>query len=178
MKIEPSEIEKKKFELSFRGYNQNEVNQFLREVGKNYGEITEEKRALCQELERLKKEREWYASREKKIEEALISAQRSAELINKNSQERANLIIKEAEMRANEVMRKSEEKLKKLTDEIEKLEGQRRLFFTKLKSLIETHSELLRFYEEETKEEKKIEKPAKKKVVKIDIPQKGILFEE
>lgn len=177
MRLEPSEIEEKKFELSFRGYNQNEVNQFLGKVSKNYREIVEENKALLEELEKLKKEKDKYASKEEKIEEALISAQRSAQLINESSQERAKLIIKEAEIRAKELIKRSEERLKKLTDEIEKLERQKRLFFAKLKSLIKTHSELLRFYEEETKVEK-IEKSTRKKVVKVDTPQKGILFEE
>jgi len=131
---------------------------------------------LLGELEKLKKERELHLSREKRIEEALISAQRSAELINESSQERAKLIVKEAEIKAKEVVKKDEEKLKRLDDEIEKLERQKRLFIAKLKSLIETHSELLNFYEEKPEEEK-VEKPIKKKVVKKNTSQTGILFE-
>jgi len=176
MKLEPSQIEKKEFGLSLRGYNQKEVDQFLIEVGKNYRELIEERRVLLGELEKSKKERELYLSKEKRIEEALISAQRSAELINESSQERAKLIIKEAEIEAKEVVKKDEEKLKRLDDEIEKLERQKRLFIAKLKSLIETHSELLNFYEEELKKEK-VEKPSQKKVVKKNNSRTGILFE-
>ncbi|MBA7501270.1 MAG: DivIVA domain-containing protein [Clostridia bacterium] len=176
MKFEPSQIEKKEFGLSLRGYNQKEVDQFLIEVGKSYRELIEERRVLLGELEKLKKERELHLSREKRIEEALISAQRSAELINESSQERAKLIVKEAEIKAKEVVKKDEEKLKRLDDEIEKLERQKRLFIAKLKSLIETHSELLNFYEEKPEEEK-LEKPIKKKVVKKNTSQTGILFE-
>ena len=176
MELEPSQIEKKEFGLSLRGYNQKEVDQFLIEVGKNYRELIEERRVLLGELEKLKKERELHLSKEKRIEEALISAQRSAELINESSQERAKLIVKEAEIKAKEVVKKDEEKLKRLDDEIEKLERQKRLFIAKLKSLIETHSELLNFYEEKPEEEK-VEKPIKKKVVKKNTSQAGILFE-
>ncbi|TKJ47313.1 hypothetical protein CEE34_04380 [Candidatus Aerophobetes bacterium Ae_b3a] len=176
MELEPSQIEKKEFGLSLRGYNQKEVDQFLIEVGKNYRELIEERRVLLGELEKLKKERELHFSKEKRIEEALISAQRSAELINESSQERAKLIVKEAEIKAKEVVKKDEEKLKGLDYEIEKLERQKRLFIAKLKSLIETHSELLNFYEEKPEEEK-VEKPIKKKVVKKNTSQAGILFE-
>lgn len=176
MELEPSQIEKKKFGLSLRGYNQKEVDQFLIEVGENYRELVEEKKALLEELEKSKKERELHLSKEKRIEEALISAQRSAQLISESSQERAKLIIKEAEIKAKEVVKKDEEKLKSLGDEIEKLERQKRLFIAKLKSLIETHSELLNFYEEELKKEK-VEKPTRKKVVKKNTSQAGILFE-
>jgi cell division initiation protein len=176
MELEPSQIEKKEFGLSLRGYNQKEVDQFLIEVGKNYRELIEERRVLLGELEKLKKERELHFSKEKRIEEALISAQRSAELINESSQERAKLIVKEAEIKAKEVVKKDEEKLKRLDDEIEKLERQKRLFIAKLKSLIETHSELLNFYEEKPEEEK-VEKPIKKKVEEKNTSQAGILFE-
>ena len=176
MKLEPSQIEKKEFGLSLRGYNQKEVDQFLIEVGKNYRELIEERKVLLGELGKLKKERELHLSKEKRIEEALISAQRSAELINESSQERAKLIVKEAEIKAKEVVKKDEEKLKRLDYEIEKLERQKRLFIAKLKSLIETHSELLNFYEEKSKEEK-VEKPSQKKVVKKNTSQTGILFE-
>ncbi len=176
MKLEPSQIEKKEFGLSLRGYNQKEVDQFLIEVGKNYRELTEERRVLLGELEKLKKKGELYLSKEKRIEEALISAQRSAELINESSQERAKLIVKEAEIKAKEVVNKDEERLKRLGDEIEKLERQKRLFIAKLKSLIETHSELLNFYEDKPEEEK-VEKPTKKKVLRKNTPQAGILFE-
>lgn len=176
MELEPSQIEKKEFGLSLRGYNQKEVDQFLIEVGKNYRELIEERRVLLGELEKLKKERELHFSKEKRIEEALISAQRSAELINESSQERAKLIVKEAEIKAKEVVKKDEEKLKRLDDEIEKLERQKRLFIAKLKSLIETHSELLSFYEEKPEEEE-VEKPIKKKMVKENTSQAGILFE-
>ena len=94
MELEPSQIEKKEFGLSLRGYNQKEVGQFLSEVGKNYRKLIEERRVLLEELEKLKKERELYLSKEKKIEEALVSAQRSAQLISESSQERGKLIIK------------------------------------------------------------------------------------
>ncbi len=166
MKLEPSQIEKKEFGLSLRGYNQKEVDQFLTEIGKNYRELIEERRVLSGELGKLKEERELHLSKEKRIEEVLISAQRSAELINESTQERARLIVKEAEIKAKEVVKKDEEKLKRLGDEIEKLERQKRLFIAKLKSLIETHSELLNFYEEELREEEVVEKPSQKKVVK------------
>ena len=36
MKFEPSQVEQKKFELSFRGYNQNQVDEFLKKIGKDY----------------------------------------------------------------------------------------------------------------------------------------------
>lgn len=154
MAIDPSEIEKKKFELSFRGYNQREVDGFLGKIKKDYEQLVRRNEVLSEELDQAKKELEKYNSREERLEEALISAQRSAGLITESSQERAKLIIEEAESKAKRMAEKSEEKIGKLNEEIAKLEGQKKLFLTKLRSLIAAHSELLDFYEEPAAEKK------------------------
>ncbi len=185
MPINPSEIEKKKFELSFRGYSQREVDGFLGEVKKDYEQLLRRNKALSEELDQAKEGLEKYSSREEKLEEALISAQRSARLITESSQERAKLIIEEAELKAKRTLEKSEQKLGKLKEEIAKLEGQKRLFLTKLRSLITAHSELLDFYEEQPVE-KKAKEDTKEPVSKETPPPfsfretspEGILFEE
>ncbi len=185
MTIDPSEIEKKKFELSFRGYNQREVNEFLREIKKDYEQLLKRNKALSEELDQTKKELEKYNLRGERLEEALISAQRSARLITESSQERAKLIIEEAELKAKKSLEKSEEKLGKLKEEIVKLEGQKKLFLTKLRSLIMAHSELLEFYEEPPVE-KKTKEDTSPPLPKENPPPfsfretspEGILFEE
>jgi cell division initiation protein len=185
MSIDPFEIEKKKFELSFRGYNQGEVNEFLGQIKKDYEQLLRRNKALSEELDQAKKDLEKYNSREEKLEEALISAQRSARLITESSQERAKLIVEEAELKAKKRLEKSEEKVGKLKEEIAKLEGQKKLFLTKLRSLITAHSELLDFYEEPAAEKKKKE-GAPQPLAKENPPpfsfqetsQEGILFEE
>lgn len=103
-------------------------------------------------------------------------------------------MIKEAEIKAKKITQEGEENLQKLKNEMAKLQGQKRLFLAKLKSLIQTHTELLHFYEEESveKEEEEIKEEGKeKKEIKKPLPTKdyppfsskdthkeGILFEE
>ena len=194
MRIDPYEIKGKKFGLSFRGYNQIEVDKFLKKIGEDYQEVLEEGRASSEELEKLKKEIKHHISREERIEQTLISAQKSVQLIDESSQERGRLMIKEAEIKAKKIIQEGEESLQKLKNEMAKLQGQKRLFLAKLKSLIETHTELLHFYEEESveKEEEEIKEEGKeKKKIKKPLPTKdylpfsskdthkeGILFEE
>jgi cell division initiation protein len=185
MSIDPSEIEKKKFELSFRGYNQREVDGFLEKIKKDYEQLLTRNEALSEEIDQVRKELEKYNSREEKLEEALISAQRSAGLITESSQERAKLIVEEAESKAKRIAEKSEEKLGKIKEEITKLEGQKKLFLTKLRSLIAAHSELLDFYEEPVAE-KKTKEEIRPPLSKENPPPfsfretspEGILFEE
>lgn len=172
------EILRDDFKLSLRGYNRQEVNEFLIKIKENCQELFERNRTLSEEVESLKKELKKYKEKESRIEEALISAQRSAQLISESSSERAKLIVKEAELKAKKITENGEKEYDRLKEEITNLSRQRKLFLIKLKSLIKAHSELLEFYEEKLPEENT------KKEVKLPPPSsadnniEGITFEE
>jgi len=165
MKIDPSEIEIPKFRLSLRGYNQREVDEFITKLREHYQEIVHQNNVLTEEINELKEQIKGYTSKKERLEDALISAQKSAQLISENSQEQAKLIVKEAEIKAKTILEEGEKKLQELRNEIANLSEQKRLFLTKLKSLITSHSELLNFYEEELPEKKA---KAKKETLKDD----------
>lgn len=171
-----SDILRNDFKLSLRGYNCQEVDKFLAKIKENHRELLERNRILSKEVENLKKELKKYKEKEGRIEEALISAQRSAQLINESSSERAKLIVKEAELKAKKTIENGEKEYNELKEEITSLRRQRKLFLTKLKSLIKTHSELLEFYEDKSLEE------STEKEVKTSSPspedKEGITFEE
>jgi len=165
MKIDPSEIEIPKFRLSLRGYNQREVDEFITKLREHYQEIVHQNNVLTEEINELKEQIKGYTSKKERLEDALISAQKSAQLISENSQEQAKLIVKEAEIKAKTILEEGEKKLQELRNEIANLSEQKRLFLTKLKSLITSHSELLNFYEEELPEK---EAKVKKETLKDD----------
>lgn len=165
MKIDPSEIEMPKFRLSLKGYNQREVDEFITKLREHYQEIAHQNNVLTEEINELTEQIKGYTSKKERLEDALISAQKSAQLISENSQEQAKLIVKEAEIKAKTILEEGEKKLQELRNEIANLNEQKRLFLTKLKSLITSHSELLNFYEEELPEK---EVKAKKETLKDD----------
>lgn len=165
MKIDPSEIEIPKFRLSLKGYNQREVDEFIMRLREDYQEIVHQNNVLTEEINELKEQIKGYTSKKERLEDALISAQKSAQLISENSQEQAKLIVKEAEIKAKTILEEGEKKLQELRNEIANLSEQKRLFLTKLKSLITSHSELLNFYEEELPEK---EAKVKKETFKDD----------
>ncbi len=166
MKIDPSEIEIPKFRLSLKGYNHREVDEFIMRLREDYQEIVHQNNVLTEEINELKEQIKGYTSKKERLEDALISAQKSAQLISENSQEQAKLIVKDAEIKANRILEEGEKKLQELRNEIANLNEQKRLFLTKLKSLITSHSELLNFYEEEHPEKK--EAKVKKETFKDD----------
>jgi len=165
MKIDSSEIEIPKFRLSLKGYNHREVDEFIMRLREDYQEIVHQNNVLTEEINELKEQIKGYTSKKERLEDALISAQKSAQLISENSQEQAKLIVKEAEIKAKRILEEGEKKLQELRNEIANLSEQKRLFLTKLKSLITSHSELLNFYEEELPEK---EAKVKKETFKDD----------
>lgn len=163
MNMDSSHIEIPKFKLSLRGYNPREVDQFLTKLRRDYQEIVHQNEVLGEEVKQLREEIKEYTSKKARLEDALISAQKSAQLISENSQEQAKLTIKDAEIKAHKILEEGERRLEKLRNELVSLNEQKRLFLTKLKSLIKSHSELLDFYEEELPEK---EGEVKKKIPK------------
>lgn len=163
MNMDSSHIETSKFKLSLRGYNQREVDQFLTKLNRDYQEIAHQNEVLGEEVKQLREEIKEYTSKKERLEDALISAQKSAQLISENSQEQAKLTIKDAEIKAHKILEEGERRLEKLRNELVSLNEQKRLFLTKLKSLIKSHSELLDFYEEELSEK---EGEVKKEILK------------
>jgi len=163
MNMDSSPIEIPKFKLSLRGYNPREVDQFLTKLNRNYQEIVHQNEVLGEEVKQLREEIKEYTSKKARLEDALISAQKSAQLISENSQEQAKLTIQDAEIKVKKILEEGERRLDKLRTELVSLNEQKRLFLTKLKSLIKSHSELLDFYEEELPEK---EGKVKKKISK------------
>jgi len=168
MNTDSSHIEIPKFKLSLRGYSQREVDQFLTKLRRDYQEIAHQNEVLGEEVKQLREEIKEYTSKKERLEDALISAQKSAQLISESSQEQAKLTIKDAEIKAHKILEEGERRLEKLRNELVSLNEQKRLFLTKLKSLIKSHSELLDFYEEELPEK---EPPEKEGEVKKKIPK-------
>ncbi len=150
MKITPSQIRKKEFKISLRGYDRKEVSEFLHSLASSCENLLKTNKDISQELDTLKKVMEGYEKRKEKLENLLLSTQKSAQLIDKNSQEKAELIIKEAEIKAEKTISEEEKKLEGLKEEILRLSQQKKIFLLKVKSLIKAHSELLDFYGEES----------------------------
>ena len=163
MNMDSSHIEIPKFRFSLKGYNPREVDQFLTKLRGDYQEIVQQNKALGEEVKQLREEIKEYTSKKARLEDALISAQKSAQLISETSQEQAKLTIKDAEIKAEKILEEGGKRLDKLRNEILNLNEQKRLFLTKLKYLIKSHSELLDFYKEEPPEK---EDEIKKEILK------------
>lgn len=93
--LTPMDIHNKDFKRSFRGYNEDEIDDFLDQVVNDYEKLFRENDRLKEELERAHKDNEQYKQLEKNLKDTLLVAQKTAEEVTSNSRKNAE------EMRAN-----------------------------------------------------------------------------
>ena len=77
--LTPMDIHNKEFKRSFRGYNEDEIDEFLDQVVNDYEKLFRENDKLKEEAARLRKESESYQEREKSINDTLLLAQKTAQ---------------------------------------------------------------------------------------------------
>ena len=107
MKLTPMDINNKEFKRGLRGYNPDEVDEFLDEVVDNYEELYKENGKLKEKLEVLEEQVSHYAKIEGTIQNTLVLAQNAADQAKEASQKEAEVIIKNANETAQRIVDKA-----------------------------------------------------------------------
>ncbi|MGL4523121.1 MAG: DivIVA domain-containing protein [Bacilli bacterium] len=143
MPLTPIDIHNKEFTKAFRGYAEDEVNEFLDQVIKDYELVLREKRELEDTAADLKQKLTHYASIEETLNKSIVIAQEAAEEVKRNANKEAKLIVREAEKNADRIVSESLQRARKQTVEIEELKKQSQVYRTRFRMLIEAQLELL-----------------------------------
>lgn len=143
MPLTPLDIHNKEFTRSFRGYDEDQVNEFLDQVIKDYETVTREKKELFDRVNELEEKLSHFSSIEKTLNSSILVAQETAEEVKKNADKEAKLIVREAEKNADRLINESISKSRKITNEIEELKKQAGVYRTRFKMLLEAQLEML-----------------------------------
>ncbi|WP_080846522.1 DivIVA domain-containing protein [Cytobacillus gottheilii] len=143
MPLTPLDIHNKEFSKGFRGYDEDEVNEFLDNVIKDYELIIREKKELEEKLNDLNERIGHFNTIETTLNKSIVVAQEAAEEVKRNAQKEAKLIIKEAEKNADRIVNESLSKARKIAIDIEELKKQSKVFRTRFKMLIEAQLDML-----------------------------------
>ena len=130
--LTPLDIQKQDFGVKMRGYNADEVDDFLDLVGADYEKLYRENKELKDKVLMLNKAIDEYKNIETSLRNALLYAQNTAEDMKKNATQKAESIVLEAETKARD---KSQE-LVHLKNEIQ-------TYKTKIKSFCNGMLEML-----------------------------------
>lgn len=122
--LTPIDIQKQEFDVKFRGYNADEVDNFLDLVGSDYEKLYKENIELKQQLKTLSKEIENYRAMENSLKESIVLAQSAADDVKKNASEKAANIIEVANSEAKDILKGVELQLAEKKQELENVRMQ------------------------------------------------------
>ena len=124
MPLTPLDIHNKEFARRIRGYDEDEVNEFLDQVIKDYESVIRENKELQGQLASLQERLDHFVNIEETLSKTIIVAQEAADEVKNNAKKEAQLIIKESEKNADRIINESLSKARKIAMEVEELKKQ------------------------------------------------------
>lgn len=141
MKLTPMDISNKEFKKGFRGYDIEEVDEFMNEIIDNYEEIYKENSKLKESLSRVNEKLEHYIKIENTIQNTLLLAQNAAEQAREASQKEAEVILKDANESAKRILDKAHNDVVSINDEYEKVKQEFIKFRAKFRNFMNAQTE-------------------------------------
>ncbi|GBF75488.1 putative septum formation initiator [Paenibacillus sp. 598K] len=143
MPLTPLDIHNKEFGRRLRGYDEDEVNEFLDQVIKDYESLIRENKELQNQLLAVQEKLNHFANIEETLSKTIIVAQEAADEVKGNAKKEAQLIIKEAEKNADRIINDSLSKSRKVSLEVEELRKQASIYRSRFRMLVEAQLEML-----------------------------------
>lgn len=144
--ITPQDIAEKEFRMSFRGYNTEDVDNFLQEVYDCFDEIYNSNQDLKEKTGRLSDAVGQYKSMEDTLNNALNIAGKSADEIEDCANEKAAQIIRNAEITAQSIIAGAEQKIRAEEYRLENIKRETELYKEKIIQLLNAQLSLLDGY--------------------------------
>ncbi|WP_311407126.1 DivIVA domain-containing protein [Liquorilactobacillus uvarum] len=155
MTLTPLDIHNKEFRVKLRGYDQDEVNDFLDQIIKDYELNLKENEHLAEGLKQGEEKLKYFNDLKDSLNQSIIvaqeaadkvkaNAQREAEIINHEAQKQAQDIVDQANDKARHIVDDASQKAKRLTVETDDLKKQARIFRQKLQVMMESQLEVVR----------------------------------
>ena len=143
MPLTPLDIHNKEFSRRLRGYDEDEVNEFLDQIIKDYEALIRENKELQNQVAALQEKLGHFLNIEETLSKTIIVAQEAADELKNNAKKEAQLIIKEAEKNADRIINEALAKSRKIAMEVEELRKQASIYRTRFRTLLEAQLEML-----------------------------------
>ncbi|HYR60638.1 MAG TPA: DivIVA domain-containing protein [Nitrospiraceae bacterium] len=149
MRITPLDIQQMIFNVSFRGYDKEEVNRFLEELAQTVESLNRDHAVQQEKIIFLEQQLAELKRTEATLSNTLLSAQSLAEDVKRNAQREADLVIKEAEVKAGELIRQARVALADTQRDLSSLQKQRLLMIERLRASLRMFERLFEVEEQE-----------------------------
>jgi len=138
MKLTPMDINNKEFKRGLRGYNPEEVDEFLDEVIENYEQLYKDNSKLKEKVTLANEQIEHYKKIESTIQNTLLLAQNAADQAKTSAEKEADMVIKNANETAQRILDKAHNDVLELNDEYEKMKQEFIKFRAKFRNFMNT----------------------------------------
>lgn len=132
----PVDLETMVFHRSFRGYDRNEIQDFMEKITRDYEHLYRENIDLKEQIEELNARINQYRLIEETLRNAMVMAQETAEEVKKAAREQAEAIIKEARMQGEQVKARTKEEIQAELRNLALLKNQTEYFRCQFKSFL------------------------------------------
>lgn len=165
--LTPLEIHNKEFKRTFRGYDEDEVDDFLDQIITDYELLYRENIELREMTSQAEGNTGQYKDLEDTLKNALVVAQQTSDQMKANAEREAQMIIKEATTKAEQIIHSAHEQNESIVKDYERLKNQTNLFRVKLKSFLEAQMAMVDEYGEAPIEEENSAVSAKIKDIAV-----------
>lgn len=143
MAITPDEILMKEFNNKFRGYDPEQVNDFLDIVRVQLEKALEENRILSKDLSDANDKLDYFGQLQESLNSSIIIAQEAADRLKQNARKEAELILYEAEREADRLIKDASDQSHKIYEETENLRQSTQRYREKMRQLIQNQLEVV-----------------------------------
>ncbi|MUO21922.1 DivIVA domain-containing protein [Enterococcus faecalis] len=163
MALTPLDIQNKDFSTKMRGYNQDDVDDFLDQVTRDYEDALQKNRELEKSLKHAEEKLQYFNELKDALNQSIIVAQDTADKVkssaNKESEmiitsadnqaketlveaeRKSNAMIADAEAKSTQILAEAVERARQLAGETEDLKKKTRVFHQRLSLMLETQLE-------------------------------------
>lgn len=163
MALTPLDIQNKDFSTKMRGYNQDDVDDFLDQVTRDYEDALQKNRELDKSLKHAEEKLQYFNELKDALNQSIIVAQDTADKVkssaNKESEmiitsadnqaketlveaeRKSNAMIADAEAKSTQILAEAIERARQLAGETEDLKKKTRVFHQRLSLMLETQLE-------------------------------------
>ena len=163
MALTPLDIQNKDFSTKMRGYNQDDVDDFLDQVTRDYEDALQKNRELEKSLKHAEEKLQYFNELKDALNQSIIATQDTADKVkssaNKESEmiitsadnqaketlveaeRKSNAMIADAEAKSTQILAEAIERARQLAGETEDLKKKTRVFHQRLSLMLETQLE-------------------------------------
>lgn len=149
MKTTSMDITNKEFKKSFRGYDMDEVEEFLEKIAEDYEILYKENSCLKEKINALQENIDHYAKMEDTIQSTLLLAQNASDQAKRTAQKEAELVVLNANETAQRILDKAHSEVMKINDDFERTKQEFIMFKTKFKTFMQSQLEVFETMEKD-----------------------------